>query len=167
MSVPSRQQALSNSRWVWVIRHAKAQNPAHTADIERPLAAQGQTDSLHVGRQLMEHRTTQIIYTSGALRAFTTAKILGEVTGAKVVGRTELYASTSEELLCTIQKIDKAIETAAIVAHNPGISELANLLDLHQRPIVLPPAGCIGFSYDGDWCDAHFDSFTRSIYFHP
>ncbi|GIS96815.1 MAG: hypothetical protein CM1200mP24_00990 [Gammaproteobacteria bacterium] len=111
-------------------------------------------------------------YYSNNLYKWSTAGIydsqdIGEVTGAKVVGRTELYASTSEELLSTIQKIDKAIETAAIVAHNPGISELANLLDLHQRPIVLPPAGCIGFSYDGDWCDAHFDSFTRSIYFHP
>ena len=167
MSILSSQEALTNPRWVWVIRHAKTQNPRHTPDIERPLAAQGQRDSWDVGRQLMEYRTAQIIYTSIALRAFTTASILSKVTGAKVVERTELYASSSEALLLTIQQIDKTIETAAIVAHNPGISELASQLDSNQHPIILPTLGCIGFSYEGDWCDADFGSFTRSAYLYP
>ena len=155
------------SRWLWLIRHAKTANAADRADFDRPLLPQGKEDSVIIAERLGRYRPLEIVYTSSALRALTTAEILSQVTGANLINRANLYACSPDKLLLTIQEIGESIETAAIVAHNPSISVLANQLDPGERPAELPTLGCVGFIYNGNWCDAEIGNFTRAAELSP
>jgi phosphohistidine phosphatase len=46
--------------------------------------------------------------------------------------------------------IDEKSNNVLLVAHNPGITNLANKLGEH-RIENIPTAGMIGFSFDGEW----------------
>ena len=71
----------------------------------------------------------QWIWTSDAARAAATAAFVAEAfPEATLKADHRLYGATPATLVGVFQNTPPAIETAAIVAHNPGVTETVNLL---------------------------------------
>ena len=111
-----------------LVRHAKSDwGDPELADHDRPLNARGRRDAPVMAERLAEQGgTVQQIMSSTALRARTTAAIFGEALGVDVELDPELYLASAYTLLA------KAVATnavsAMVVAHDPGLSELAGRL---------------------------------------
>lgn len=111
-----------------LVRHAKSDwGDPSPADHDRPLNARGTRDAPMMARRLAEAGgTVERILSSTALRARTTAAVFGAELGVEVELDEQLYLAPASRLLA------KAIESQAprvmLVAHDPGISDLASLL---------------------------------------
>ena len=76
-----------------------------------------------------QSRPIQWIWTSDAARAAATAAFVAEAfPSATLKADHRLYGATPATLVAVLLETPPAIATAAIVAHNPGITESVNLL---------------------------------------
>lgn len=113
-----------------LVRHAKSAwgDPA-LADHDRPLNERGRRDAPEMGRRLRERGTApDVILSSTAVRARTTAEALAAALGvdrAALVLDERLYGSTPETILDVVAGLDDELTTAMVVAHDPGVSDLA------------------------------------------
>ncbi len=113
-------------------RHAKSSwDDSGLSDFERPLNDRGERDAPEMGRRLAEkHRTADVILCSAAVRARTTAAILAKEWGYEgdLLLEPKLYEASSSQMLDFIQELEDEATSALVVAHNPTITWLANLL---------------------------------------
>lgn len=111
-----------------LVRHAKSDwGDPMLDDHDRPLNERGRADAPRMARRLAEDRfRPDVILSSTALRARTTAQAFGAATGAAVTLQERLYGAPAGLLLTA------AAETGAgavvVVAHDPGMSVLAGRL---------------------------------------
>ncbi len=118
---------------LYLIRHAKSSWENHLLpDFDRPLSDRGKRDAPKIGEVL---RTKSIkpdlIISSGAKRAITTAKILSAELNyphESIVEDSSIYEATTQTLLNVINKIDDKNELLFLIGHNPTFTVLANLL---------------------------------------
>lgn len=113
-----------------LVRHAKSAWADPTlADHDRPLNDRGRRDAPEMGRRLRERGTSpDTILSSTAVRARTTAEALATalaVDPAAVVLDERLYGSSPETILDIVAELDEEFSTALVVAHDPGLSDLA------------------------------------------
>lgn len=111
-----------------LVRHAKSDwgNPA-LSDHDRPLNERGMRDAPRMASRLAASGIRpDIIRSSSAVRARTTAEAFGAVLGVAVDIAPELYASSPRTLLS--RAADSGATTVMLVAHDPGMSELAEEL---------------------------------------
>ena len=116
---------------LWLIRHAKSSwTSTARSDFERPLNQRGERDGPAMRNWLAgQPHAIQWIWTSDAARAAATAAFVAEAfPSAKLSEDHSLYGATPATLVGVLQNTPSDIETAAIVAHNPGITECVNLL---------------------------------------
>ena len=113
-------------------RHAKSSwDDSGLSDFERPLNDRGERDAPEMGRRLAQkHRTADLILCSAAVRARTTAAILAKEWGYEgdLLLEPKLYEASSSQMLDFIQELEDEATSALVVAHNPTITWLANLL---------------------------------------
>ncbi|QBE49830.1 SixA phosphatase family protein [Leucobacter triazinivorans] len=108
-----------------LVRHAKSDwGVPGLDDHERPLNGRGERDAPLMAERLAQTSVeVERIVSSTAVRARTTAGVFGVELGVEVELDPELYAAPGSTLLA------KAVATGAgsvmVVAHNPGISDLA------------------------------------------
>uniref|UniRef100_UPI004048386B SixA phosphatase family protein n=1 Tax=Algoriphagus sp. TaxID=1872435 RepID=UPI004048386B len=132
-----------------LIRHAKSSrdNP-WLDDYERPLAERGLLDAPKMAASLKKRGIDiDLICSSSAQRAKQTASITAEVLGypeEKIYWDKSLYHASANHLLQFIQSQSDQIQTLAVVGHNPGLTELINLLGVNLDN--LPTAGQFAFS---------------------
>ena len=115
---------------LWLIRHAKSSwDSAATSDFDRPLNQRGERDGSNMRDWLANHpHPAEWIWTSDAARAAATASFVAEAfPGAKLQADHRLYGASPSALVGVLGETPTAIETVAIVAHNPGITESVNL----------------------------------------
>lgn len=116
-----------------LVRHAKSSwsNP-HLKDFDRPLNERGLRDAPAMANHLKQLGIVpDSIISSAANRAEKTARIMAEVLlgdADQVLSDKDLYAASAEYLLAQIKIIDNQVEQLMLVAHNPSISELLDLL---------------------------------------
>ena len=115
-------------RFLTVIRHAKAEDPAnYDDDFDRPLTERGERDATIIGRMLQGmHPPIDWWIVSAAERALRTGAILRaqcDDDGESHVVR-EAYLATSDTLLSLVQMAPADVKHVALVAHNPGLEEL-------------------------------------------
>jgi phosphohistidine phosphatase len=113
-----------------LVRHAKsAWGDPTLADHDRPLNDRGRRDAPEMGRRLRERGTSpDAILSSTAVRARTTAEAIAASLGldpATVSLDERLYGSSPETILDVVAGLDEAVSTAMVVAHDPGLSDLA------------------------------------------
>jgi phosphohistidine phosphatase len=116
-----------------LVRHAKsAWGDPTLADHDRPLNDRGRRDAPEMGRRLRERGVApDAILSSTAVRARSTAEAIAEELGTAhgVLAFDErLYGSLPETILSVVAEVDDDVTTVLVVAHDPGMSDLANRL---------------------------------------
>ena len=113
-------------------RHAKSSwDDSGLSDFERPLNERGERDAPEMGRRLAQkYPTANVILSSSAVRARTTAAILAKEWGYEgdLLLEPGLYEASTSQMLDFIQELEDEATSALFVAHNPTITWLANLL---------------------------------------
>ena len=156
--------ASETTRRLVLLRHAKSDWP-DVPDRDRPLAKRGRRDAPRVGRWLHEHGyQPEVVICSAACRTRQTWDLLAPELGGSPAVRFEprAYAATALTLLYLVQELPSRYRTALLVAHNPGLSELAGSLAAPPRgngatgngprpAISLPTAAVAVLEFPGDW----------------
>ncbi len=96
-----------------------------------------------------------LLVSSPALRALTTAQLIAEEIGYKrkdIVVDDRLYASSSDGLLAVIRALDKKLDRVMLVGHNPEFTDLARRLS--SEIIDMPTSAVAEFNFDTKaWSD--------------
>ena len=132
-----------------LIRHAKSDwsNPG-LSDFDRPLNKRGLKDAPRVAQVLKGMGIhPELILTSPANRALTTATIMSEVfsyESGTIDQVPSLYLGDPNDLEQTVLKRIDEVETLFLYAHNPGISIFASLLA--DKEIGMPTCCAVIFT---------------------
>ena len=139
-----------------LLRHAKSSwAEAGLDDHERPLAERGLRDAPMIGARLAAHGIEPgLILSSTAVRARETARLAAAAFAADS-GRSadlkllpEIYLASPGKLLAVLAGVDDAVGALVLVGHNPGMTELVNLMLPSLRLANLPTAGAIVIECD-------------------
>lgn len=134
-------------KYLYLIRHAKSSwSDLSLNDFDRPLNKRGKRDAPFMGERLagLAQRPDMIV-SSPAKRALKTARIIGAQLGfskKEIVLKKQLYTFASEPLLRVIRKTEDSVSTLALVAHNHGLTECAELLTSEELENV-PTCGIV------------------------
>lgn len=157
---------------LWLIRHAKSDwKSAAATDFERPLDSRGRRDGPAMAAWLASQTDPAAwIWTSDALRAMETARFVADgfaAAGARVVDDHRLYNAGPEQLLDVIRETPAEVASAALVAHNPGMTVLVNLLAGENVTDNLPTFGVARFQVPGPWEALGFGHGTLELFTSP
>lgn len=160
-----------------LLRHAKSEWPEDVPDHDRPLAKRGRRDAPGAGRWLHAHGYhPDVVICSTALRTRQTWELVASklgtgklATSPAVTFEPRAYAASAQTLLYLARELQPVTQVALIIAHNPGISELASILanseGTRQRMIGFPTTGLGVLTFAGAWADlapgaARLDAFV-------
>jgi phosphohistidine phosphatase len=118
-------------RHLYLIRHAKSSwSNLDLKDIERPLNKRGQRDApLMAGLLKARGIVPDAIISSPAVRAITTARIIGEVLEVKealIYQEPQIYEATVNQMLGVIGSIPDDFKHVLMFGHNPAFTYLAH-----------------------------------------
>jgi len=155
-----------------LLRHAKSSWDDHgLPDHDRPLAVRGLRDAPTMGKRLAAQGIApDLLLTSTALRARMTADLVAASLGLAPPIRTEarIYLASPGELLAIIAAQSEAVSELLLVGHNPGLTQLANMLLPDLKLANLPTAGAVSVEYDGEaWSDLDAGGFRLRCYDYP
>lgn len=140
-----------------LFRHAKSSwDDPGLVDFDRPLNARGKRDAPVMAQRLKAAGIRpSLIISSPANRAWATAKIVaGEISyPAEFLQRDrDLYHAGASRLLDVIAAQDEGFKNMLVVAHNPGLTTLANDL-VPGVSSNLPTAGFVAVEVESDTWD--------------
>jgi phosphohistidine phosphatase len=141
-----------------LMRHANAQwKDPQISDFDRPLNRRGVSEAETMSRRLLELKLVPtIVLTSSAHRAQQTAGIVARELGVparKMRSDESLYLAPAADILHLVRTTGPRIPHLMIVGHNPGITELANLL-APAAHIDLATAAVCSLTFDTRiWAD--------------
>jgi phosphohistidine phosphatase len=150
------------SRTLLLLRHAKSAWPDDVPDHERPLTGRGRRDAEQVGRWLHSNSLApEFALVSSAQRTRETYERLASQLDAppKLSVTDSAYAAGAGDLLDLVRSVSFDVNRAILIAHNPGIGTLANLLDDESTDVPERPhmrlgyrtSACAVFELDGSW----------------
>lgn len=118
---------------LFLTRHAKSSwSDRSLSDQKRPLNKRGLNNAPKMGDYIASLEIQpQFIVTSPAVRALTTAKLIGEKVGIQtedILADENIYMAYPEELVNIIHHFDNAYDNIMLVGHNPTMTELVNML---------------------------------------
>jgi phosphohistidine phosphatase len=118
---------------VLLVRHAKSSwDTPGVPDFDRPLNNRGEHDAPMMAKRLLEKKVPiDIFISSSAKRARNTAAFFAEEYGQnkeQVILVPELYQASPEIFFSAISNAPAQANHIAIFAHNPNITEFANLI---------------------------------------
>ena len=154
---------------LYLVRHAKSfWENEWLDDFERPLNRRGKRDAPVMADRLRELgvRPDRVL-SSPAARAASTARILAPVLGyarEQVLYLENLYDASSSDLLRVISGHADDAHSLMIVAHNPGITLLANRLGRAHIENV-PTAGAVALEVDIPRWDTIADGCAETVFF--
>lgn len=138
---------------LWLIRHAKSSwRSGARSDFERPLNARGERDGPRMQAWLAaQPHPIEWIWSSDAVRAQATADFVAQAFPNAVLQLDHrLYGASPEILVQVARETPAHIETAAVVAHNPGITWCVNLLTGRRVTDNLPTFGAAMLQWAGE-----------------
>jgi len=136
---------------LFLVRHAKSsRDDPSLPDRERPLDDRGKRDAPKMGKRLAKrHAKLDLLVSSPALRALTTAHLIADEMGYKrkdIVVDDRLYASSPDDLLAVIRALDNKLDRVMLVGHNPEFSNLAHRLS--SEIVDMPTSAVIEYHFD-------------------
>lgn len=161
---------------LWIIRHAKSSwaDPGQR-DFERDLNKRGERNGL----AMQAHLATLTngpgwLWCSSAQRARRTAAFVQagfNIADDYCQTLDELYHADAYQLLDVLQQTPAEIESVAVVAHNPGLTDLVNSLGKDPVTNNLPTFGVAHFHWDcpvdGDFASLTFGSLRLAHLYTP
>ena len=131
-----------NNKTLYIARHAKSSwDDITLSDFERPLNKRGCRDAPFMAKLLKEKGVSpDLILSSPALRAKSTAKIYHEALGGVLRFDRRIYEASPMSLLYLAQETLAEYRSVMIVGHNPGLTELNEILS-DQSIYNIPTAG--------------------------
>lgn len=140
-----------------IVRHAKTEQFGYDNDIDRQLIPRGYSDI-----ELMAERLSKTGFipdftlVSKAKRTRQTFKHLAKTCGWKHLelnAMAELYNASAQTLFMAITKAPFSVNRLVLVAHNPGVTSLFNIMG-NNRIDHLPTCGMALFEFEiSDWED--------------
>lgn len=121
---------------LYLVRHAETES-THP-DFERRLTPYGEAQARELGQRLKKHSIYpgQIIC-SPAVRALTTAQLIGDALQQTIQTYSDIYNASVETLVSILQTFD-SIPSVLLVGHNPSLSLLANYLSKTSHDTFAP-----------------------------
>ncbi len=135
-----------------LIRHAKSDwSDLQASDVERQLNRRGLADA----PMMAEHAFARglipdAFMASSACRAMQTARLMAaqlSFPAEQIDWRDELYLASPAILLDAIIHTPEQVDTLALLAHNPGITDLANRLCPAADIDNVPTAGIVTLKF--------------------
>lgn len=141
---------------LYIHRHAKSSwNHSALSDFERPLNERGFHDAPMMGKRLLKrNEPIELIVSSPAVRALSTAKLVAKEIGyesSQILEQHILYLPSISDILQVVNSLDDSINSVMLFGHNPGFTQIINYLAGDQLD-NLPTAGCarIDFQFE-EW----------------
>lgn len=116
-----------------LVRHAKSSwKDSALTDFDRTLSKRGKKDAPLLGERLaaMDQRP-ELLVSSPARRAKKTARLIAQelhLADDRLLFKPEIYEAEPETLLEVVRGLDDCWQLVLLVGHNPGLTELGNLL---------------------------------------
>ena len=142
---------------LFLVRHAKSsRDDPSLPDRDRPLDDRGRQDAPKMGKRLARRDVRpDLLLSSSALRALTTAHLIAEEVGYKrkdIVADDRLYASSADDLLAVVRALDNTLDRVMLFGHNPEFTDLAHRLS--SGIIDLPTCAVVELHFDiRTWSD--------------
>jgi len=142
---------------LFLVRHAKSsRDDPSLPDRDRPLDDRGRQDAPKMGKRLAKRDVKpDLLLSSPALRALTTAQLIAEEVGYKhkeIVADDRLYHSSADDLLAVIRALDKKLHSVMLFGHNPEFTDLAHRLSSEISD--MPTCAVVEFNFDTKaWSD--------------
>lgn len=157
---------------LYLLRHAKSSwDEPGLNDYHRPLNHRGEKDAPKMGKRLRKSDVhVSLIISSPAVRALSTAKLVGEELGVapqSIREEKNLYHAGPEAMLSIIRSLSDSLDKVMLVGHNPGLTEFADQL-LDEDLGNIPTAGVIEARLKIDsWKDASWGCGVMELYEYP
>lgn len=156
-----------------LFRHAKSSwGDDSVSDHDRPLATRGLNDAPRMGTRIAAAGLQpDLILTSSATRAQQTAQLITPAFAAKAPEQATaqaLYLATPGEILTVLGKLSDSIRETIVIGHNPGLTQLANMMLSDLRLDNLPTAGAVAVNCNcGSWQELDQAIFDLQFYDYP
>ena len=156
---------------IYLVRHAKSSwKDTSLSDFDRPLNKRGKNDVVIIGELLNRMKIRPgLILSSPAKRTRKTATGILEELGYpqnKIVFKEEIYEASDRTLLNTIKKTDERFNSVMLFAHNPGLTQLNNLISNHYIDNI-PTCGVVALTTEKDWNNSGENSFNFLFFEYP
>lgn len=145
---------------LYIIRHAKSSwEDPDKDDFDRPLNDRGKRDAPRMGKRLKEKGITpDLMLTSPAKRAFSTARRIGKVlkySKDNIKMDKKLYHADEETILSVVRELKDKHEAVMVFGHNPGLTDFINSFQTGELDIDnLPTCGIVAFELNiSSWKD--------------
>ncbi|MGD2116809.1 MAG: NUDIX domain-containing protein [Chromatiales bacterium] len=148
------------SRELLLLRHGKSDWDSHADDFHRPLKNRGKRGAQRMGVYLMQqNRIPDLIISSPAVRALTTAQKCGKVMGIgarHIQEDKRIYLADPYELLEVLADCPPQAKRVMLVGHNPGLELLLSFLadgppETPADGKLLPTATLARLGMPDDW----------------
>ena len=139
-------------KYLYLIRHAKSSwSDPSLSDFDRPLNKRGKRDLPVMGQRMAAcEPKPELIISSPAKRARRTARTIGGALGfakREIALDEELYTFSPEGFLEVIKRAPEEIQVLALVGHNHGLTECAEMLS-GESLVNVPTCGIVLISFD-------------------
>jgi len=157
---------------LFLTRHAKSSwNNPGLADIDRPLNERGKKAAPFMGKLIVDKgEKPELLISSPAYRALSTAKAFGEVMGLvenDIIVNRAIYGAGAQQLLELVQNQDDLHKSIMLFGHNPTFTSFVNMLTgSNIMNVVTCGVVRINFEYSS-WIDIDFGSGRLVYYEYP
>jgi phosphohistidine phosphatase len=155
-----------------LIRHAKSDwNNAGLRDFDRPLNKRGNANAPEMAvRMLKQNIIPDLMVSSPALRAITTAKYFAKTWGidsAKIQLEKTIYEANIKALLQVVNQLDNQANQVALFGHNPGLTDFANYLS-NTNVFNMPTCSILMISFPiENWNEVSADTGSLVFFDYP
>ena len=155
-----------------LLRHAKSSwKDAECDDFDRPLNKRGRRNAPLMGQRLAEHgEVPEVIISSPARRARDTAQLVAAAMHydkSAIHFEPCIYDADVGTLIELIGHLEPSRQDVMLVGHNPGLTDLANLLAPCQINNIVT-CGVVKLAFEADsWPDIQFSSGRMLFYDYP
>lgn len=158
-------------RKIILVRHATAESERYPMnDFDRNLDGTGMAEAARLGKYLLaKNEKPDAIHFSSSNRTTQTAEILineGRLDSVLKVPELNLYNAGYLRLIEQIKFFDSEQYSILMIAHNPGISQIATALSQDSYQLSPGSAVCINFAVDS-WSEIRSGSGKENWYFIP
>lgn len=141
---------------IYILRHSKSSwEDLSLGDFHRPLNNRGKIDAPLISAYLRSRiHEIDFLHCSSSARTYETSKFfIDRIKFIDIKYDELLYHSSSSEIINNINCYDEKYNSAMIIAHNPGLTNLVNeLTDLILDN--LPTTGLVEINFDCEmWSD--------------